>query len=407
MKILMLAEVSACTIGGGSHRMLREQAAVLKKRGHDVCLLVREPSDDHAPQASFEGVTEYRYKVNRTSAPAFVISSVIGSIRMFDQIEKNGFHPDVVLIDQSLAGLGPIFFRKGRCASWIYQSFSLAHEEYLTRNIPGKGLFAHLVYYAHVQSRLWIERWTIGMADRVIIMSKFMKQQLITSHMTPEYRIYTLPGAADTSRFKPPADKRKARATIRLADSRTLLFTARNLVPRMGLENLIKAIAELGSQCDDTLLIIAGTGPLRPSLEQLVKSLNLTDKITLTGYLPDDLLPTYYQAADLVLMPTLALEGFGMVTVEALACGTPVLGTPIGATPEILGPIDKRLLTKGPDSHALAESLGQILQIIRNNPAEWLRVGKRCLDSVKELYNWDNHGRQLEAIFLDQIKQNQ
>src|SRR5207249_11624167 len=69
------------------------------------------------------------------------------------------------------------------------------------------------------------------------------------------------------------------------------------------------------------------------------------------GFIPDETLPSYYHAADVFVLPTRELEGFGLVTVEALACGTPVLGTPVGATPEVLSGLEDRKSTRLNSSH--------------------------------------------------------
>lgn len=97
-------------------------------------------------------------------------------------------------------------------------------------------------------------------------------------------------------------------------------------------------------------------------------------------------------------MPTYALEGFGLVTVEALACGTPVLGTPVGATPEILGPIDRRLISKGNDARSIAEALANILPLIRDYPADWSKLSQKGLQRVRDAYTWEKHCENLEAV---------
>ncbi len=86
---------------------------------------------------------------------------------------------------------------------------------------------------------------------------------------------------------------------------------------------------------------------LRPEVEAEVARLGLGDAVTLTGRIDDNALVRHYQAADLFALPTQAYEGFGMVTLEALACGTPVVGTPVGATPEIpVAPLDPALVSR-------------------------------------------------------------
>lgn len=405
MNILILAEVSACRVEGGADRMLREQAIALHKLGHNVCLLVREPPNDTAAEASFEGITEYRYKANRTSAISFVLSSITNSVRIFDHLINTGFTPEVTIIDQSLAGFGPLLFRRDRCASWIYQSFSLAHEEYLTRNTPDMGLLKRFIYFLNVKARLWIERWTMRTSDSVIVMSEFMRQRVIANHAIKEDRIHLLPGAADTGRFHPLADKSAVRARLNLPESKTILLTVRNLVPRMGLDNLIKAMSSPGASDPNLQLLIGGNGILREPLIQLTQTLGLESRISFKGFIPEDDLPAYYQAADLVIMPTLMLEGFGLVTVEALACGTPVLGTQAGATPEILGAIDPRLIIAGTDDRSIADALGKILPIIKENGTEWNVIRTKCLEAVSRTYNWQQHGERLTTLLLDKRTQ--
>ena len=87
-------------------------------------------------------------------------------------------------------------------------------------------------------------------------------------------------------------------------------------------------------------LAIAGTGSSDSSLREQVTHLALEDRVRFVGRISDSDLVNSYRTADLVVMPSQALEGFGLTTAEALACGTPVVGTPIGATPELLAGID-------------------------------------------------------------------
>jgi len=394
----MLAEVSACHIMGGASRMLREQAGGLKQRGHNVCLLVRAPQTDAGPQAVFDDITEFRYSVCRKSAPAFVLSSIFQSIRIFDRIKDHCFRPDVVIINQSLAGFGPILFRRKHAPAWVYQCFSLAHEEYLTRNIPNRGMRAGLLYALHAKMRFWIEHWTMRLSTRVIVLSQFMKERVIAQHHIPPEKIYLVPAAADISRFRPRPDKKSLRAEMRLPEDRVILFTVRNLVPRMGLENLIRAMAMIGKTKEDLLLIIGGTGALKSGLQQLIHSLGLDREAVLIGFIPESDLAAYYQCADLVVMPTHALEGFGLVTVEALACGTPVLGTPVAAIPEILSQIDPCLIAEGSDADSLAKAIRNLVAKMRHDPAGWIRLSRQGRQLAEDNYNWAKHCERLERI---------
>ena len=111
----------------------------------------------------------------------------------------------------------------------------------------------------------------------------------------------------------------------------------------------------------DFTLAIAGSGSLAAGLERLARELGVADSVFFLGRVPDDDLPALYAAADLFVLPTVAYEGFGMATIEALASGTPVVGTPVGATPELLRGLDPRLVASGSGPEELADAIGGAL----------------------------------------------
>jgi glycosyltransferase involved in cell wall biosynthesis len=219
----------------------------------------------------------------------------------------------------------------------------------------------------------------------------------MATHGIPSDRIVVIPGATDPRVFAPVPDRQGPRAALNLPADRTVLFTVRNLVPRMGLENFIDAIAASGAAGRGCVAVIGGEGPLRAALDARIRSRGLEDVVRLVGFIPESQLPQYFQAADLVVMPTLHLEGFGLVTVEALACGTPVLGTPVGAIPEILNQVDPTLVAAGSDSRALASALEQALRRIQE-PGEADRLAQTGRRLVEQQYNWTRHCAELSSI---------
>ena len=104
-------------------------------------------------------------------------------------------------------------------------------------------------------------------------------------------------------------------------------------------------------------LAIAGDGPLRAELEQRILGLGLVGSVLLLGRVSEDDLLAWYRRADLFVLPTQELEGFGISTIEALACGTPAVGTPVGGTPEILAEVDSRLLAASRSPRDLATTI--------------------------------------------------
>jgi glycosyltransferase involved in cell wall biosynthesis len=129
----------------------------------------------------------------------------------------------------------------------------------------------------------------------------------------------------------------------------------------MGLDELLRAVAIVRENVPDVLLLIGGSGGLRRGLEAQAAGLGLGGHVRFLGFVPEARLAAHYQAADFFVLPTRELEGFGLVTVEALACGTPVLGTPVGATPEILGTVGADYIFEGPDARAIARDTAKHL----------------------------------------------
>ena len=111
----------------------------------------------------------------------------------------------------------------------------------------------------------------------------------------------------------------------------------------------------------------------------------MDDRVSFVGFVPDDLLPMYYAAADIFIMPTAFIEGFGLATVEALSAGLPVLGTPVGGTTEILESIDSKLLF----SHADAQSMADKIEWFLKDPDPVFALRAKCREEALKNYSWN------------------
>jgi len=393
MNILLLAEVSAQRVIGGAERVLRNQALGLAALGHRVELLARAPENEPEGVIEVDGLREWRYPVSRRHEAAFLWSSVRRSVEYFDRLRAT--EPlDAVIVHQSMAGLGPILSRRHAASRWIYICHSLAHEEYETRQAPARSTITSLRRHANLRARRSVEHAVLSRCHRVAVLSQFMRQRVIGAHGISVDRIGLIPGAVDPQAFMPSGERHFARAGLNLPENHTILFTVRNLVPRMGLENLLSAIQMLNTTAHRFLLVIGGEGPLREQLQADIRRKRLHDAVRLVGFIPESQLRQYYQAADLVLMPSLQLEGFGLVMVEALACGTPVLGTPVGAIPEVLNQVDPILVAQGVDGRSIAEALQRVLRRLQE-PGEVVRLAKKGRALIEHRYNWTQHCTEL------------
>jgi glycosyltransferase involved in cell wall biosynthesis len=170
----------------------------------------------------------------------------------------------------------------------------------------------------------------------------------------------------DCDRLDVAASRAEARRALGWEADRPIVFTVRRLVRRMGLDQSINAMAICRNAANpaghDAVLHIAGTGPARGALEAQVAALGLQDTVRFDGFVPDEMLPMAYRAADVTLVPTAQLEGFGLVAIESLAAGTPVLMTPVGGLPEVVAGLSEAAILDGTSAAAIAAGLTAFFQ---------------------------------------------
>lgn len=246
-----------------------------------------------------------------------------------------------------------------------------------------------------VKAKRWFEQFVYDRCDRFIVLSQAFGNILHQQYHISWDKIHVVPGGVDTNRFCINQSRQEARSHLNWPQDKVILFSPRRLVNRMGLDRLVSAIATLQNQVPEVWLAIAGKGPLKESLEQQVHSLGLADRVNLVGYLPDEQLPIAYQAADLTVIPSQALEGFGLIILESLASGTPVLTTPVGGMPEILKPFTPNLITATPEAPVIAEHL---IQLLTGKIA--LPTRQECYDYAFENFNWPEIAAQVRTILL-------
>jgi glycosyltransferase involved in cell wall biosynthesis len=246
-----------------------------------------------------------------------------------------------------------------------------------------------------VSIKKWVEQRVYDRCDRFIVLSKAFGEILHQYYHIPWGKINIIPGGVDLDRFQINLSREQAREQLNFPQNRPVLFTPRRLVHRMGIETLLKAIAQIKLKIPDIWLAIAGKGILRENLERQVTELGLSDNIKFLGFLPDEQLPIAYQAADLTVVPSQSLEGFGLILLESLACGTPVLCTPVGGMPEILEPFSPEFITDSTEVEAIVQKLQAIL-------SETIKIPSRsaCRDYAQIHFDWQNIAQQVRQILL-------
>jgi glycosyltransferase involved in cell wall biosynthesis len=243
-----------------------------------------------------------------------------------------------------------------------------------------------------------IEKTVYRRSSQFIVLSQTFRDILHQEYQVPLEKIQIIPGGVDIDRFNINLSPTEARKQINWHPDRPTIFCIRRLAKRMGLENLITAMAQVRDRYPDILLYIAGKGALADTLQTQITELDLIDNVKLLGYVPDEQLPLCYRAANFSVVPTVALEGFGLIVVESLAAGTPVLGTPIGGIPEILRPFSEDLVFEGHKPDQLSQGIIEALSGDRVLPSS-----QACLDYVQANYNWQAIAKEIKLVYQKAI----
>ncbi|MFB3854688.1 MAG: glycosyltransferase family 4 protein [Vicinamibacterales bacterium] len=226
-----------------------------------------------------------------------------------------------------------------------------------------------------LRGEVWhrLERRMVMLSDCVTAESEFTRSLLVTLYGPDAARnTVVIPGWVDLGRFQILDDRKAAKRMLGWPADVPVLFTLRRLVPRMGLDRLLVAARHLEETGRRFHIVVAGAGDLRPALEEMADAFGLAKTTRFIGRVSDDLLPTMYAAADAFVLPTAELECFGLIALEALACGRPVLATPVGAIPEVIGPLEPAWLASGNSAADIAGLVGRFLdgQLPVHDPAE-------------------------------------
>jgi glycosyltransferase involved in cell wall biosynthesis len=207
-----------------------------------------------------------------------------------------------------------------------------------------------------------LERRTLHEANAFVVLSGAFRRLLVERYRIPPWDVHVWAPGVALDRFE-PGDRARARARLDLDASAFVVACTRRLVPRMGIEVLLDAWAELDGQLPDgSTVLIVGDGPLREDLARRANSPGLAGRMRILGQLPDEELLDVYRAADVTAVPTVAFEGFGLVVLEAAACGTPSLVSDVGGLPEAVHRLDPTLIVAPRDVQAWAHRLRDAAQ---------------------------------------------
>jgi phosphatidylinositol alpha-1,6-mannosyltransferase len=233
-------------------------------------------------------------------------------------------------------------------------------------------------------------------ADLVIANSEYTRKLVLEG--APGAKVLAIPLAVDHEHFS-PGDAQEAKRRFGVAN-KVVLSTVSRLDSYKGHDVVLRAIAASSERIRRNLVyLIAGKGPHQSELERQVTELGLTEHVRFLGFVAEDDLPDLYRASDLFLLCSRQaaerqeVEGFGLVFLEAQACGIPVIGTRTGGIPDAVKEGEGGWLIEQGDAAALSRFLSQLV----DNPTAFLEAGKCARNRVERQCTWEHYMRRFVA----------
>ena len=267
-------------------------------------------------------------------------------------------------------------------------------------------LTTHSLSFLHNVRLLWtplgrmlfLLRRSINRAGQLIAVSQAAADFL--RFFVPNREIHIIPNGVDPDRFNLDVEPADVRRSLGLGEDQILLLAVGRLAYMKGFHVLLKALPSVIRQEPSVHLAIAGSGYFGPYLRYLTRSLDLEGHVSFLGHLPDETLTRLYLSSDIFISPSLA-EAFGIVILEAMAAGLPVIATKTGGIPEIITHGVSGLLVKKGSPSALASALLELIE----SPRLARTMASNAQTLTRQTYSWKAVARQVLTVYKDALRQ--
>jgi glycosyltransferase involved in cell wall biosynthesis len=393
-QILVTAMAFDAVRGGGSTRLAYDLAAGLVHRGHQVTVVCNDMFDSGIEHEVENGITILRYRLPRSDRlePRRHEEHIRAVKKLV--IKYLNQPPAVVHGHHLLQYFAVLDLFKTQVRS-CYTIHSPAIDE-LRITWGAQGLAGKLKSLFGLSVIRKLETSILNHSTVLAAESQFIKY-LIAHHYGDilAQKLQVIPGWADASRFQILRNEqiRAARQQLGWPGDVPVFFVLRRLEPRMGLDNFLQALAIVKKRGFNPYSVIGGSGSLELHLKRLCDRLGLQDKVNFLGFVPAVQVPLAYGACDASVIPTSQLEGFGLIALEALACGKTTLVTPVGALPEVMGDFEPEWIARDSTPEGIADLLVAFMQNrLPTHPPQDLR------DRVMRKYSFEQSLNAYENI---------
>jgi glycosyltransferase involved in cell wall biosynthesis len=369
----------------GGNRYPYETIRRLAARGHPVTVATPRL---HGRFPKLDGVAYHLYPVKRPHPAVSHFTNLFGATLALRGVPAH----DVAMAGSYDAALALGFSGTVPRTPLVFVFHSEFYSEWVQARPVARSVLRRYMAAA--------ERRVFAISSRIVAVSNFSASQIRSRAPAASDKIRIVPTGVETDFFCPPKDRKEARASVGLDahDTEPLVLGVGRLAGVKQFDRLITAFSVAVARGLEAHLVIAGGGPERARLEQLIATYGMAERITLAGYCDPPRLRTFMQAADLQVCSS-AFENLSLAILEGMACGTPVLGTPGGGTPELVGAIDPGLVLEDDHAHTLADALPVWL----SDRERLARLGERARQLAVERYDWERVVDSLEVVCAEVV----
>ena len=375
MRVALVSDWYYPKIGGVASHM-HHLAIKLKERGHEVAIVTNNRTTGKEEDLEKRGIE--LIKIPGIVSPLLEVNVTYG-LKSSEELNEFLKDFDIIHSHHAFTPLALKAVKAGRAMRratlLTTHSISFAHESKLWEALGFTiSLFTDYLKYPH----------------RIIAVSRAAKAFI--EHFT-DVPISIVPNGVDDKRFSPTKEKDKIKAKFGIKGN-VVLYVSR-MSYRKGPHVLLNAFSKI----EDATLVIVGSGEMLPFLKAQAKFLGIEDRVVFMGYVSDDLLPEIFKMADIFVLPSVSSEAFGIVVLEAMASGVPVIATDVGGIPEVLKENEAGLLV--PPGNEL--ELRNAIQKLLNNEElrKWYGINGR--KAVEEKYSWDKVVVEIEKVYEEII----
>ncbi len=237
-----------------------------------------------------------------------------------------------------------------------------------------------------------LSRWALSKADQTLATSDFLKEVVENLPVTLQAPPKVIPFGIDIDSLK---SKTQSKGPKERTDKRIRLLFFKLHKEIYGPRELLQAFASIAGRFESATLTMAGSGPLTDELRQLTKSLGLERRVSFPGFINHQHALSYIAGHDIMVMPSLVEEGFGVAALEALAVGVPVIASNSGGVSEIVDQNQSGFLVNPANIDELAEAMAKLIadEELRR------RFGEHGRARVAERYDWKKNLDDMEAVY--------